>query len=96
MKYHKEIMDIVKKTIKLTEPIENIAIDESLQNLGVDSLSFVRVIVGIEERFKVEIPDDALVITQDISIANLCELIMKVVDDRDRIKMQGDSRTLKL
>lgn len=50
-------------------------IDEDLTKFGVDSLVFIRMILILEEEFKVEIPDEFLLITKMNTIRKIVDLI---------------------
>ena len=78
MKYQNEITTIIKDIINLTEPIEDISIDTNLQNIGMDSITFVRVVVEIENKFRIEFPDDKLIITEAGTINQLCVIVQSV------------------
>jgi len=78
MKYQDEVTEIIKTTINLTEPIENISINTNLQSVGMDSISFIKIVVEIENNFDIEFPDEKLLITQAGTIKDLCEIIKSV------------------
>ena len=78
MKYQDEITKIIKDIIILTETIENIRIDTNLQDVGMDSISFIKVIIEIESYFNIEFPDEKLIITQAGTIKDLCDIIITV------------------
>jgi len=77
MKYQDEIIKIIQNVIKLTEPIEDIKIDTNLRDVGIDSITFVVIVVEIEKYFNIEFPDEKLVITQAGTIKKLCKIIME-------------------
>jgi acyl carrier protein len=78
MKYKDEIAKIIQDTIKLTIPMENLEIDTRLENVGLDSITFIRIVVQIEDCFDMEFPDDKLLLTQAGTIKDLCEIVMSV------------------
>lgn len=82
MKYQHEVIKIIEETITLTENIDNIDIDTNLQNVGMDSISFVRVVVKIENQFDIKFPDEKLVITLAGTIKSLCEIIIDIKDNK--------------
>jgi len=83
MKYQREITEIIKVAINITEPIEDI--NTNLQNIGVNSIAFVGIIVEIEDKFDIEFPDEKLVINQTGTIKDLCEIIIDIKGDNDEI-----------
>ena len=58
-----KIIEILNSNIKGNEiTIEQT--NENLSNLGMDSISFIQIIVALEETFGCEIPDSKLLITE--------------------------------
>ena len=58
--------------------IENIdlsyeQVEADLTELGMDSISFIRIIVDVEENFECEIPDSKLLITELNSVKKIYE-----------------------
>lgn len=80
MKYENEITNIIKNTINLTTPIEDIGIDENFENMGMDSISFIRIVVEIEEQLGIEFPEEKLLLSQAGTIRFLCEIVMAEKD----------------
>lgn len=87
MKYQDEIAKIIRDTIILTEPVENIIIDTRLQNVGMDSITFVKAVVEIENHFDIEFPDEKLAITQAGTIKDLCEIVMEAKGESDGVDL---------
>ena len=63
------ILDVVNKCINSKEDedmieIDNTQLDDDLVELGVDSITFIRIVVELEELFEIEIPDEKLLITE--------------------------------
>ena len=71
-----EITNIVVGKIKEHFLIENVAMDAKLiTDLGADSLDQVELIMGIEDKFNIEIPDDDA--TNLITVEDLINYIEK-------------------
>ena len=87
MKYQNEITEIIKISINLTEPIENVNVDTNLQNVGMNSITFAKVVVEIEKKFDIEFPYRKLMITQSGTIKDLCEIVMEVKDENKRVEL---------
>lgn len=77
----------IEKIIKiLNANIENIEITlkdikEDLTLLGMDSLSFVRIVVLLEEEFECEIPDSKLLISEMNTGEKIFNLLQKLYED---------------
>ena len=74
-----EILHVLNKTEKLE--IDNNHLDDNLPELGMDSITFIQVIVALEEAFDCEIPDHKLLISEMDTArkmyATLCDLYEK-------------------
>lgn len=55
-------------------------LDENLVELGVDSITFIRIIVELEELFEIEIPDEKLLITEISTIRKMVEVVTATID----------------
>ena len=84
--------DILDKILKIVnDNIENgevssDKIDDELSALGMNSISFIQIIVSIEEAFNLEIPDEKLFIAEMGTVNKMLEVIMT------QIKNDTDSR----
>ena len=85
MKFQDEVTEIIKTAINLTEPIENISINTNLQSVGMDSISFIKIVVEIENYFDIEFPDEKLLITQAGTIRDLCNIILYVKGENNGV-----------
>ena len=58
-------------------PIDNVTIDSSFQELGIDSMDAVNILFGLESEFDISIPDDE---TKDIrTVRQMAEGVAKLV-----------------
>lgn len=57
----------------------NISKNTNLINVGLDSLSFVKIIVSIEDLFGIEFPDTKLIISEANTINKLTKIVKKIV-----------------
>lgn len=74
--------------IDVTSNIENIEkaivinstqLDDDLAELGMDSITFIHIIVALEELFEIEIPDEKLLITEMSTIRKMVEVIATAI-----------------
>ena len=59
----------VEDILRVINSLDNIEVsteqlDEYFPNLGMDSISFIQIVVGLEEAFDCEIPDSKLLISE--------------------------------
>ena len=58
-------------------PVEDIADDRALEELGLDSLQFVSAIVAIEEKYNIEILDSDLLPQNFKDVSSICKTLEK-------------------
>jgi acyl carrier protein len=70
-----KILEIINLNIENAD-IKTEHIDQDLQELGMDSISFIRIIVSLEEEFELEIPDEFLIITEMNTVNKINNVLM--------------------
>ena len=81
--------DILDKVLKVINAnIENTEItfgqtEDDLSALGMDSITFIRVIVALEEAFDIEIPDEYLLLTEMNNLSKMTDVISAVLDHQN-------------
>lgn len=81
--------DILDKVLKvLNANLENTEItfeqtEDDLSALGVDSITFIRIIVALEEAFDIEIPDEKLLLIEMNTISKMTEVISAVLNHQN-------------
>lgn len=56
--------------------IHTLDYDDDLQQMGMDSISFIRVIVNLEDEFEIEFPDDYLLIDNMNTLNKIVDNVM--------------------
>lgn len=69
------VREIIKETVELTVPVEEIGNEDDLMNLGMDSINSIKVVVAIEEKFGFEFYDEDLNIENFKNIRKLVSYI---------------------
>ena len=72
-----ELVDIIRTQGKVTAPVARIGFEDDLYKLGLSSLATVNVMLEIEGRFDIEIPDEALTRDTFRTIASLAALVRR-------------------
>ncbi len=67
----KLVLDVLGEDVQ----IEN---ETSLLDVGLSSLTFVKLIINIEEMFEIEIPDECLNIQEMGTVEQICNVIERV------------------
>lgn len=75
-----KVIDILNVNIKNAE-ITRDKLDQSLIELGMESLTFIQIIVAIEEEFECEIPDSKLLITEMDTVEKIMNVLQTLYDE---------------
>ena len=83
--------DILDKVLKiLNVNIENAKLtpeqmEDDVSTIGMDSITFIRIIVALEEEFDIEIPDEYLLLTAMNTISKMTDVISAVLDNQNNL-----------
>ncbi|MRN57064.1 acyl carrier protein [Paenibacillus monticola] len=55
-----QLKDILKRELELGEQIDQLQLEDSLSTIGLNSMSFIKLIVAIEKKFDFEFEDEDL------------------------------------
>ena len=81
MNMKKDILDKVLKilnaNIEKTE-ITSEQMEDDLTALGMDSITFIRIIVAVEEEFDIEIPDEKILIIEMNTVSKIVNIISSI------------------
>ena len=75
------VLEVVNCTEKLEITTEQL--EENLPDLGMDSITFIQIIVSLEEKFECEIPDEKLLITEMDTIQKMIDVLRALYDDQN-------------
>lgn len=73
-----KVIEILNASIENAEITED-KLDEDLSELGMDSITFVKIIVTVEEEFECEIPDSKLLLGE-MNTANKIVQVLKDIE----------------
>lgn len=74
------VLEVVNSAEKIEITTEQL--DENLLELGMDSITFIQIIVALEERFECEIPDEKLLITEMDTVQKMIDVLQALYDDQ--------------
>ena len=74
----KKIIEILNANIENAEVTED-KLDEDLSELGMGSLTFIKIIVAVEEEFECEVPDSKLLLGE-MNTANKIFQVLKDIE----------------
>lgn len=80
------VTELVADMIKECQNQQNIKIteDSSLEDIAMDSLGFVRLIVGLEEKFAIEFEENMLLLNKYDKVKDLVEYIICLVRKKEK------------
>lgn len=58
-------------------------LNENLTDMGMDSITFIQIIVGLEEAFDCEIPDSKLLITEMDTVQKMINVLKELYTQQD-------------
>ena len=75
----------VEDILRVINSLDNIEVsteqlDEYLPNLGMDSISFIQIVVGLEETFNCEIPDSKLLISEMDTVRKMLDVLQELYE----------------
>lgn len=75
----------VESILRVINSLDNIEVsteqlDESLPNLGMDSISFIQIVVGLEEAFDCEIPDSKLLVSEMDTVQKILDVLQELYE----------------
>lgn len=73
----------VERVLDVINALDNLEItteqlEERLPDLGMDSIMFIQIIVGLEEAFDCEIPDSKLLITEMDTVQKMIDVLQEL------------------
>lgn len=75
------IKNIIVKQLEIDESKTELLPDTNLQNIGMDSIKFIKLIVDIEGEFGIEYPDDKLLITESGTLGRIVTVVNNCVNN---------------
>lgn len=72
-----KVIEILNANIENVEITED-KLDEDLSGLGMDSVTFIKIIVAVEEEFECEIPDSKLLFSEMSTVNKIIEVLKEV------------------
>ncbi len=55
---------------------------DNLPEMGMDSITFIQIVVALEEEFECEIPDEKLLITEMDTVQKMVDVLQSVYDNQ--------------
>jgi len=75
-----KVLDIIKTNIGIE--IYPWQFDEDLNVIGIDSISFIQIVVALEDNFEIEIPDEKLMLEEMGTFNKIIMVVASVLNAR--------------
>lgn len=59
-------------------------LEDNLTDCGMDSITFIQIIVAIEEAFECEIPDSKLLLTEMDTVQKMIDVLQELYNDQSK------------
>lgn len=79
MKVENMIIRIISELLSDEEKKIELNVHDKLKDIGMDSLSFVRMIVKIEEKTGIEFPMEDMIMTEGMDILQIIECVTNYI-----------------
>ena len=76
-----DILKIVNNVLR-THEVTEMDIDKELSSLGVSSTMFISIVIDLEEKYNVEIPDEYLFSTEIGTVNKMIGILSKLIEER--------------
>lgn len=74
-----KVIEILNANIENAEVTKD-KLDEDLSELGIDSITFIKIIVALEETFDCEIPDSKLLISEMDTVQKMLDVLQELYE----------------
>ena len=72
-----KVVEILNANIKNAKATQD-KLDEDLSELGIDSITFIKIIVALEEEFECEVPDSKLLIGEKCTVNKIFHILKDI------------------
>lgn len=78
----------IEKIVEVINVSENIDVnvnqlDDNLSDIGMDSITFIQMVVNLEEVFECEIPDSKLLMSEMDTIRKIAEVLLDLYREKE-------------
>lgn len=82
--FKKKIINIVNNNLPNKNNISLAEEKLDLTNIGLDSITFINIIIEIEEKLNIEIPDDYILISKMNTLEKIINIVSQVVINKEK------------
>ena len=74
------VLDVINRSENMEVSQEQL--EDSLPELGMDSIMFIQIVVALEEEFECEFPDEKLVVTEMNTVQKIVDVLQSIYDNQ--------------
>ena len=79
-KITKKILKIANENLQKEISLSEVELD--LSQSGLDSITFIRIVVSLEETFKIEVPDEYLMVSAMNNITKMVDVVTSEIEKK--------------
>lgn len=79
---YEKVIQIINANIEATT-IQTVQLGDDLSQHGMDSITFIRIIVALEEEFDIEIPDEYLLMSEMNTVSKIISVVSAALDIKE-------------
>lgn len=64
--------------------LSNKNMQDNLQQIGMDSIKFIQIVVALEEKFEIEVPDEKLLITAMGTLDQMIDVVSNAIQNVEK------------
>ena len=76
----KKVLKIANENLQKKISISEVELD--LSQLGLDSITFIRIVVSLEETFEIEVPDEYLMVAAMNTITKMVDVVTTEIEKK--------------
>lgn len=75
------VLEIINKNIEEVKIVPE-QVDDDLTQFGIDSITFIRIIVSLEEFFEIEYPDEYLLFAHSNTLNKIANIVSNTLEKK--------------
>ena len=73
---HDNVIGLINREAVLAFELTREQLDNDIFELGLNSMSFIQIIIALEEEFNIEIPENKLLITEMNTVSKMVDVLI--------------------
>lgn len=77
------LCDVINKSFEQYYGLRDIKPDDNLNDLGINSIAFIKIMIVLEERFDIEIDDGETEVSNYTTVGDIVRLVSQKLDNKN-------------